>query len=56
MPKIVLGSVSYTAWLFMVNMMFLLVCCLDKKNENKEVAVNEFLPAATAVDAMQYSM
>nr|XP_027101537.1 soluble inorganic pyrophosphatase 1-like [Coffea arabica] len=28
----------------------------DYKNENKEVAVNEFLPAATAVDAMQYSM
>ncbi|CDP12252.1 unnamed protein product [Coffea canephora] len=27
-----------------------------KKNENKEVAVNEFLPAATAVDAIQYSM
>ncbi|KAJ0014968.1 hypothetical protein Pint_21063 [Pistacia integerrima] len=27
-----------------------------KKNENKEVAVNEFLPAPTAVDAIQYSM
>ncbi|XP_074565144.1 soluble inorganic pyrophosphatase-like [Curcuma longa] len=27
-----------------------------KKNENKEVAVNEFLPAATAQEAIQYSM
>ncbi|RDX70070.1 Soluble inorganic pyrophosphatase 1, partial [Mucuna pruriens] len=27
-----------------------------KKNENKEVAVNEFLPASTAVEAIQYSM
>ncbi|KAK2981959.1 hypothetical protein RJ640_019179 [Escallonia rubra] len=27
-----------------------------KKNENKEVAVNEFLPSATAHDAIQYSM
>ncbi|CAI9093340.1 OLC1v1028820C1 [Oldenlandia corymbosa var. corymbosa] len=27
-----------------------------KKNENKEVAVDEFLPAATAIDAIQYSM
>ncbi|XP_008781408.1 soluble inorganic pyrophosphatase 1 isoform X2 [Phoenix dactylifera] len=27
-----------------------------KKNENKEVAVNEFLPANTAVEAIQYSM
>lgn len=28
----------------------------DKKNENKEVAVNEFMPANHAVDAIQYSM
>ncbi|QHO16366.1 Soluble inorganic pyrophosphatase [Arachis hypogaea] len=27
-----------------------------KKNENKEVAVNEFLPAATAFEAVQSSM
>ncbi|KAF2315144.1 hypothetical protein GH714_038258 [Hevea brasiliensis] len=27
-----------------------------KKNENKEVAVNEFLPSNHAVDAIQYSM
>eukprot|EP00262_Sarcandra_glabra_P000978 TRINITY_DN10997_c0_g1_i1.p1 TRINITY_DN10997_c0_g1~~TRINITY_DN10997_c0_g1_i1.p1 ORF type:complete len:112 (+),score=24.76 TRINITY_DN10997_c0_g1_i1:550-885(+) len=27
-----------------------------KKNENKEVAVNDFLPATTAHDAIQYSM
>ncbi|KAL2336294.1 hypothetical protein Fmac_010740 [Flemingia macrophylla] len=27
-----------------------------KKNENKEVAVNEFLPASTALEAIQYSM
>ncbi|CAM0144894.1 unnamed protein product [Urochloa decumbens] len=27
-----------------------------KKNENKEVAVDEFLPATTARDAIQYSM
>ncbi|KAL7123558.1 hypothetical protein ACP275_01G112800 [Erythranthe tilingii] len=27
-----------------------------KKNENKEVAVDEFLPSGTAVDAIQYSM
>eukprot|EP00268_Persea_americana_P010430 TRINITY_DN14242_c0_g1_i1.p1 TRINITY_DN14242_c0_g1~~TRINITY_DN14242_c0_g1_i1.p1 ORF type:complete len:188 (-),score=35.95 TRINITY_DN14242_c0_g1_i1:24-587(-) len=27
-----------------------------KKNENKEVAVNEFLPASTAHEAIQYSM
>jgi len=28
----------------------------DKKNENKEVAVNDFLPATTAIEAIQYSM
>lgn len=33
-----------------------LTYCLDKKNENKEVAVNEFLPPATAVEAIQHSM
>ncbi|XP_044491358.1 soluble inorganic pyrophosphatase 1 isoform X1 [Mangifera indica] len=27
-----------------------------KKNENKEVAVNEFLPSTAAVEAIQYSM
>lgn len=42
------------------------VCCFclscpshgnsDKKNENKEVAVNDFLPAAAAYDAIQHSM
>jgi inorganic pyrophosphatase len=30
--------------------------CKDKKNENKEVAVNEFLPPSTAVEAIQHSM
>lgn len=30
--------------------------CTDKKNENKKVAVNEFLPTSTAVEAIQYSM
>lgn len=28
----------------------------DKKNENKIVAVNDFLPSGKAVDAIQYSM
>ena len=28
----------------------------DKKNENKSVAVNEFLPAADAIAAIKYSM
>lgn len=28
----------------------------DKKNENKEVAVNDFLPPATAQEAIKYSM
>lgn len=28
----------------------------DKKNENKEVAVNDFLPHSTATEAIQYSM
>lgn len=28
----------------------------DKKNENKEVAVNEFLPSGVALEAIQYSM
>ncbi|KAK4847675.1 hypothetical protein QYF36_004537 [Acer negundo] len=27
-----------------------------KKNENKKVAVNDFLPSATASEAIQYSM
>ncbi|KAJ8444404.1 hypothetical protein Cgig2_026608 [Carnegiea gigantea] len=30
--------------------------CSDKKNENKEVAVNDFLPSETAHEAIQYSM
>jgi len=30
--------------------------CSDKKNENKEVAVNEVQPASAARDAIQYSM
>ena len=29
---------------------------LDKKNENKEVAVNDFLPAAEATAAVKHSM
>lgn len=28
----------------------------DKKNENKEVAVDKFLPASTAYEAIQHSM
>ncbi|KAL6123965.1 hypothetical protein ACLB2K_076481 [Fragaria x ananassa] len=28
----------------------------DKKNEHKEVAVDEFLPCSTAAEAIQYSM
>ncbi|KAL6290611.1 hypothetical protein ACE6H2_008121 [Prunus campanulata] len=35
---------------------FFLTYCTDKKNENKEVAVNAFLPAAAALEAIQYSM
>lgn len=35
---------------------FFLTYCIDKKNENKEVAVNAFLPAAAALEAIQYSM
>lgn len=30
--------------------------CTDKKNENKEVAVDDFLPSETAIDAIKYSM
>ncbi|WZZ84158.1 hypothetical protein YC2023_104730 [Brassica napus] len=29
---------------------------IDQKNENKEVAVNDFLPSENAIDAIQYSM
>lgn len=29
---------------------------IDKKNENKEVAVNDFLPAEDAIKAIKYSM
>ncbi|CAL0318003.1 unnamed protein product [Lupinus luteus] len=29
---------------------------IDQRNENKEVAVNDFLPPATAVEAIQHSM
>ncbi|KOM35262.1 hypothetical protein LR48_Vigan02g141200 [Vigna angularis] len=29
---------------------------IDKKNENKEVAVNDFLPASSAYEAIKYSM
>ncbi|KAF2618789.1 hypothetical protein F2Q68_00042871 [Brassica cretica] len=29
---------------------------IDKKNENKEVAVNDFLPSENAIEAIQYSM
>jgi inorganic pyrophosphatase len=32
------------------------VVLTDKKNENKEVAVNEFLPAEDAINAIKYSM
>jgi hypothetical protein len=28
----------------------------DKKNENKEVAVNEFLPPTAATEAIRHSM
>jgi hypothetical protein len=28
----------------------------DKKNENKEVAVNDFLPPTTSLEAIQHSM
>ncbi|KAL0329439.1 UNVERIFIED_CONTAM: Soluble inorganic pyrophosphatase 1 [Sesamum radiatum] len=35
---------------------FLNEYCLDKKNENKEVAVDEFLPSETALTAIQHSM
>ncbi|PHT39691.1 Soluble inorganic pyrophosphatase [Capsicum baccatum] len=35
---------------------FLDYVVLDKKNENKEVAVDEFLPPNTAAEAIQYSM
>ncbi|CAL5422536.1 unnamed protein product [Camellia sinensis] len=31
-------------------------CILPSKNENKEVAVNDFLPATDAFDAIQHSM
>lgn len=33
-----------------------LTAWLDKKNENKEVAVDEFLPSSTAIEAIQHSM
>lgn len=29
---------------------------IDKKNENKEVAVDQFLPSHNAAEAIQYSM
>jgi hypothetical protein len=32
------------------------VVSADKKNENKEVAVNDFLPPPTALEAIQHSM
>mgnify|MGYP004721388471 CR=1 FL=1 len=34
----------------------LYISCIDKKNENKSVAVEDFLPAAVAVEAIKYSM
>jgi hypothetical protein len=37
---------TYVPWLFSA----------DKKNENKEVAVNDFLGAKSAVEAIAYSM
>ena len=36
--------------------MFSLIKELDKKNENKEVAVNDFLPASAAYEAIKHSM
>lgn len=36
--------------------LFPLINFIDKKNENKEVAVNDFLPASDAYKAIQYSM
>uniref|UniRef100_A0A803M388 inorganic diphosphatase n=1 Tax=Chenopodium quinoa TaxID=63459 RepID=A0A803M388_CHEQI len=35
---------------------FLNFCNIDKKNENKEVAVNDFLPKEAAFEAIQHSM
>lgn len=29
---------------------------IDKKNENKKVAVEDFLPAEPAIEAIKYSM
>jgi inorganic pyrophosphatase len=29
---------------------------IDKKNENKKVAVEDFLPADSAIEAIKYSM
>ncbi|KAL9327792.1 hypothetical protein ACSQ67_002795 [Phaseolus vulgaris] len=36
--------------------LFALLAALDKKNENKKVDVEDFLPAEAAVDAIKYSM
>jgi len=36
--------------------MFPFIKELDKKNENKEVAVNDFLPASSAYEAVKHSM
>lgn len=34
----------------------LYIPCIDKKNENKSVAVEDFLPANAALEAIKYSM
>lgn len=46
-----ISSNSFTATCFLDSLL-----TKDKKNENKEVAVNDFLPADAAVKAIEYSM
>lgn len=60
LKNLLLNDMIWSDW-FMKNIfcwmwVHFLTYCSDKKNENKEVAVNEFLPASTAVEAIQYSM
>ena len=43
-------------WNLTINHVFHLNNQTDKKNENKDVAVDEFLPATNAYDAIQLSM
>lgn len=47
----------YEQWERIIDFFFLsLTNNSDKKNENKEVAVNDFLPSKAAHDAVQHSM